>query len=171
MNNKHRRARQGRLKKNPAQRQKIHFRGAVKLELFGPDGQLKECVEKHNLVVDAGLDFIKSLLLDSVTPTTFATMTDIAIGTGAVAAAPGDVALGAEVARQVFTVGTGYTAGGTGVATVDTTFAAGVGTGAITEAGVFDAPAAGNMLNRVVFTAINKGAGDTLKVSFTFTFS
>ena len=62
-----------------------------------------------------------------------------------------------------------YTPGGTGVCTVDHTFPAGVGTGAITEVGLFDDPAAGNMFNRKTFPAINKTAGDALKASCTLT--
>lgn len=89
----------------------------------------------------------------------------IAIGTSAVAETPVDVALGTEAARGA----TAYTPGGTGVCTVDHTFPAGVGTGAITEVGLFDDPAAGNMFNRKTFPAINKTAGDALKASCTIT--
>ena len=52
---------------------------------------------------------------------------------------------------------------------MDHTFPAGVGTGAITEVGLFDDPAAGNMFNRKTFPAINKTAGDALKASCTLT--
>ena len=83
----------------------------------------------------------------------------------AVAETPVDVALGSEAARDAVA----YTPGGTGVCTVDHTFPAGVGTGAITEVGLFDDPAAGNMFNRKTFPAINKTAGDALKASCTIT--
>lgn len=52
----------------------------------------------------------------------------------------------------------------TGLAHV-ATFAAGTGTGALTEAGIFNASSAGTMLNRVVFATVNKGASDTLIVT------
>jgi len=50
-------------------------------------------------------------------------------------------------------------------------WAAGDGTNsAIKEAGIFNAAAAGTMLARYVFpTAIDKGAGDTLQVTWTVT--
>jgi hypothetical protein len=40
---------------------------------------------------------------------------------------------------------------------------------AITEAGVFNAASAGTMYSRATFTAINKGAADTLQITWTYT--
>ena len=40
---------------------------------------------------------------------------------------------------------------------------------AIAEAGIFNAGAAGTMLARATFTAINKGASDTLAITWTVT--
>lgn len=143
-------------------------RGRLRLELIGPDGQTKQVVEKDNLVVNAGLNQLREMMFDSVSPTALTLYTHIAIGSGATAAALTDTALVSELARRAFD---NYTAGGTGVATVDVTVPAGTGTGAITEAGIFDASSGGNMFNRVVFTSVNKTASDALKVSFTITFS
>jgi hypothetical protein len=47
---------------------------------------------------------------------------------------------------------------------VTATFAAGSGTGAIVEYGLFNSNAAGTMLTRDVESAINKGAADTLTI-------
>lgn len=132
----------------------------------GPDGRVQaHTVRRHevNLVVNAGLDAIKDRLLNPAT--VVALFGFIAIGTDATPEAAGQTALGAEVARGAVT----YTAGGTGVATIERTFAAGVGTGAITEAGAFNDAAAGTMLNRKTFAAVNKAAGDTLKASCVLT--
>jgi hypothetical protein len=49
------------------------------------------------------------------------------------------------------------------------TFPAGTGTGAVTEAGLFNDGTAGDMLCRTVFSVINKGAADTLGVTWTVT--
>lgn len=133
------------------------------LALVGPDGQVKDRRRFKNLIVNVGLNQVKDRMFNPATAA--AVFGHIAIGTGAVAETPVDVALGTEAARGATT----YTAGGTGVCTVDRTFAAGVGTGAITEVGLFDAPAAGNMFNRKTFAAINKTAGDALKASCTIT--
>jgi hypothetical protein len=49
------------------------------------------------------------------------------------------------------------------------TFPAGTGTGAVTEAGLFNASSAGTLLCRTVFSVINKGAADTLGITWTVT--
>ena len=133
------------------------------LELVGADGAVKARRHFKNLFVNAGLNRAKDRLFN---PATVATVFGyVAIGTGALAETPVDVALGTEAARDAVA----YTNGGTGVCTVDHTFPAGTGTGAITEVGLFDDPAAGNMFNRKTFPAINKTAGDALKASCTIT--
>jgi hypothetical protein len=50
-------------------------------------------------------------------------------------------------------------------------FEAGDATGAVTEAGIFNASSSGTMLCRVVFSAINKAADDTMSVTWTITLS
>lgn len=142
------------------------LRGDFRLAVIGPDGKEKEVREVRNLVVNAGLDYLKEFILDAVTPTAIARMGWIAGGSDATPVTAADTALGAELARLAFAT---YTAGGTGVASVDATFGAGVGTGSWAEAGIFNANAAGTMLNRVTFAAVNKAAGDSLKVTFTLT--
>jgi hypothetical protein len=152
---------------------KLAMKGHFRLELRGPDGQLKEVREADNLVVDDGLDWLREYAFDSVTPTTKTRMSHIAIGTGTTAEAAGDSTLQSEVERLAFDAGTGYVAGGTGVCTVAATFpaAGGYEPAAITEAGVFNDAAAGQMWNRVVFAAVNKTSADTLKVTVTVTFT
>jgi hypothetical protein len=49
------------------------------------------------------------------------------------------------------------------------TFPAGTGTGALTEAAILNAASAGTMLNRVVFSVINKGALDSLTITWKIT--
>jgi hypothetical protein len=48
-------------------------------------------------------------------------------------------------------------------------WAAGDGTGALTEAGIFDAAAAGNMYVSNSFSVVNKLASDVLSISWTLT--
>jgi hypothetical protein len=52
-----------------------------------------------------------------------------------------------------------------------TSFPAGTGTGAVTEAGIFNAASAGTMLCRTVFSVVNKGAADAMSVTWTITVS
>jgi hypothetical protein len=55
--------------------------------------------------------------------------------------------------------------------TYTATFPAGTGTGAITEAGIFNASTAGTMLCRTTFPVVNKQAGDTIAVTWVVTVS
>jgi hypothetical protein len=92
-------------------------------------------------------------------------MSHMAIGTGTSAAAAGDTTLGTEAGRVTLT---STTVTANAVAYV-ATFGAGTGTGAITEAGLFNASSSGDMLCRTVFSVINKGAADTLGITWTVT--
>jgi hypothetical protein len=50
-------------------------------------------------------------------------------------------------------------------------FPAGTATGAITEAGIFNAATGGTMLCRTTFPVINKGSADSLAVTWVVTVS
>ena len=89
----------------------------------------------------------------------------MAVGTGTVAPAVGDTALGAESARVALTSKTRST----NVLTMVGDYAAGVATAALTEAGAFNAATTGDMYSRATFAVINKGANDTLKITWTYT--
>lgn len=143
---------------------KATLRGHLKIELHGPDGELKHSSEVENLVTTVGKNLVADQLLAAPT---LGKPTHMAVGHGAVAPAPGDTTLGAEDARVALTSKTR-----TGnVVTMVGDFGAGVATGvAISEAGLFDAAAAGNMSNRVTFGPYpTKGAGDTLRITWTLT--
>lgn len=144
---------------------KMH--GAMTATLIKEDGSV-ETFHKDNIIVNVGFDFISDAIGRSASRP--AVMNAIAVGTGTTAAGATQTALVTELARGAATYA--HTVG-TKVFTFTTTFAAGTGTGAITEAGVFNSTTAGSgtMLDRVVFAVINKGAADTLQVTFTFTMS
>lgn len=120
--------------------------------------------ETNNLVVTAGKEWVAQRMSDANT-----VMTHMAIGTGTTAAAAGDTALVTELDRNVLTVSGGTVTGNT--IQYACTWAAGDGTGAITEAGIFDAATAGDMLARTVFAVVNKGASDALSITWTITIS
>ena len=46
------------------------------------------------------------------------------------------------------------------------TFGAGVATGTLTEAGIFNAASSGTMFSRTVFAAINKTASDSVTITW-----
>jgi len=139
----------------------LFLTGKLNLTLIGPDGLVKDSRDVDNLIVTTGKNFFASAGLNaSASP-----FTNMALGTNNTAAALTDTTLGAELVRQVFTSSNTVA----NVITMITTYAAGVGTGALVEAGVFNAGVAGTMLSHVVFAVINKGAGDTLTITWTVT--
>lgn len=147
--------------KRPRFKDEVKMTGALSIRLYGPDGQLKDSRDIKNLVVTAGKGFIASRMVGVAS----AVQSHMAIGSGAVAAAIGDTVMGAQLARVALTSGTAAAA----VATYVASFGAGVGTGAVTEAGIFNDPAAGTLLARTVFAVVNKGAADTMSITWTVT--
>jgi len=136
--------------------------GALQIKLYGPDGQLKQEQNVKNLVVTTGKGYIASRMV--ATPTA---MSHMAIGTGTVDPVVGDTALGTQAARVALTSSAAVGA----VVTYVASFGATVGTGAITEAGIFNASTAGTMLCRTEFAVVNKGADDSLTITWTVTVS
>ena len=140
----------------------IKMTGELKITVTNPDNNVVQEVVVPNLVVTAGKNWIAGRMYDTSIPDE---MSHMAIGTGNTAAAAGDTGLGTEAGRVALT---STTVAANSVAYV-ATFAAGIGTGAITEAGIFNASSGGTMLCRTVFSVINKGAADTLGITWTVT--
>lgn len=140
---------------------KARVAGRLRLDLRAADGTLIESRDFPNLVVNAGLAYIADQLSDQGETA----MSHMAVGSGGTAVDPTDTALGSELGRVALTSTTQSTNSVVYVAT----FGAGTGSGAITEAGIFNDVAAGTMLCRSVFSVINKAAGDSLTVTWTLT--
>jgi hypothetical protein len=141
----------------------ITMKGKLNVVLTGPDGEVKESREFDNLVVTVGKNFIASRMKD----TTDTAMSHMEVGTSTQAAAVGDTALVSAVSSSRVSL-TSTTVTTNSVAYV-ASFPAGTGTGALTEAGIFNASSAGTLLCRTVFSVINKGAADTLGITWTVT--
>ena len=144
----------------------LKAKGTLQLKLLDQFGNVIEDREHNNLVVNTGLVYIASRMKD----TSSTVMTHMAIGTGTTAVGATQTSLITEVARSALDSTTIVTT----TVTNDTvqyiaTFGTGIGTGAITEAGIFND---GNpslpelMLCRTVFSVINKGANDTLVITW-----
>jgi hypothetical protein len=139
--------------------------GRITAVLYDENGNVKETRFRiKNKLTQGGRDW----LCDHIGGGTGASeMAYISIGSGgSTAAASDDTALYGEEAREDATYShTGSTAS----FELERTFEAGVGTGAIDEAGIFNKEdaAGGTMLARQVFSVINKGASDTLKITWT----
>ncbi len=142
----------------------LKITGSVNVVIHDESGKQKENFTIPNLVVDTGLAFIAARM--GTSPPT--AMTHMGVGTGSTATAAGNTALGTPAGARIALTSTTVT--GAGIAYV-ATFGAGVSTGALTEAGIFNALTSGTMLCRTVFAVINKGANDTMTITWTITIS
>ncbi len=133
-----------------------HFRAVLRDEF----GRIKLNRRVWNTVTTAGKNGIADQILAAPT---LGVPTHMAVGTGT----PSGTALGTENDRNALTSKTRST----NVVTFVGDWAAGDATAAITEAGVFDASSSGNMWLSTSFAVINKGANDTLQISWDLTIS
>ena len=136
----------------------LKLTGKLKIALNGETVQ-----EVDNLVVTDGKEYVASRMKDA----TATAMSHMAIGSGSTAAAASDTALGNQLGRVALT----STAVSGAVVTYTATFGAGTGTGAVTEAGILNASSGGDLLCRTVFSVVNKGASDSMTITWTVTVS
>jgi hypothetical protein len=122
----------------------------------------------NDLVVTAGKEFLCKACGSYSTATGTPSMRYIAVGSSQVAPAAGQTALGGELARGI---GSYVHPSGSTYYRVYKTFPAGTATGNVYESGCFNKSTGGAMLNRGTFGLISKGASDTLKVTWTISFS
>jgi len=143
-------------------------KGILNIVLRDEAGNVTQEVTVPNLVVDTGLAYIASRMKD----TSQTAMSHMAVGDGdqaggAANPAAGDTALQHQLARVALTSTTVTDNAVEYVAT----FGAGTGTGAVTEAGIFNASSGGTLLCRTEFAVINKGASDSMTITWTVTIS
>lgn len=145
----------------------LKLSGHLTLLLYGPDGALKDRRDIKNLVVGAGLGHIASRM----TGTSSGVMSHMQMGTGSTSPTAANTALESAISPRNALTST--TAGGTynEQLTYLASFIAGEATGSLREAAIFNASSGGTMLCRTVFPVINKGAGDTLQVTWTVSLS
>lgn len=119
-----------------------------------------------NLVVTAGKGFVATRMIG----TGAGVMSHMEVGTGTTDPVAGNTTLETAVSssRTAFTSSAAVSGA---VVTYITAFAAGTGTGALTEAGIFNASSGGTMLCRTEFSVVNKGAADTMTITWTVTVS
>jgi uncharacterized membrane protein len=151
---------------------RIRVKGIINIVVKDANGKVKEKRTIRNKIVNAGLAAMAGLLLTDVSVDDF---DYIAVGTGIDAAAAGDTALGTEITDSGLerAAGTGTretTTVANDTAQLTKTFTV-TGTKAVTEAGILNAPAAGTLLARQVFSAINVVSGDSLQINWQIVFS
>ena len=166
----------------------VIVQGLVLIELFDALGNLKHSEEVHNLITDAGDLYHAQKVITAIAPASASAptaMSGMKLGTGTTAAAKsgagGALVTYLTASNQAFDATypqTSNLGAGLGVTAVyKTTYAAGTATNsAITEAVIVNDAAtnatstAANTISRVVFTAINKGALDTLAITWSHKF-
>ncbi len=140
----------------------LKLRGDVAIVVKDKDGKVKDSREIHNLVVSTGLEYICSRMAG----TSAGVMSHMAVGSGTTAASAGQTdlvsALGSREALD-------STSASSNTITYVSSFEAGEGTGAVTEAGIFNASSSGTMLCRTVFAVVNKDADDTMSITWSIT--
>lgn len=146
----------------------LKLAGNLHIVVLDEQGVVKEERFEKNLIVNVGKAFITSRIIGASS----AVMSHMEVGTNNTGAAGGNTTLGAAVAasRTALTSSTQSTVTVTNDSvTFACTFGPGVGTGALTEAGIFNNSSGGTMFCRTVFSVITKGAGDTLTINWTIT--
>ena len=140
----------------------LKLSGQVAIVLRDKDGNVKEERTEKNLVVTSGLGYIASRMKDA----SATAMTHMALGSGTTNALAAQTDLITLLGSREALDSTTVTANA--VAYVSS-FEAGDATGAVTEAGIFNASTGGTMLCRVKFDVVNKAADDTMTVTWTIT--
>lgn len=155
----------------------LQLTGSLSIVLMDEDMKVKQELYVPNTIVTTGRNHIANRL-GTASPDT--RMSFMGIGTGSVAVAAGDTALGTEVAGNGYArISMSNTSGSNSVnvtnavVTYSATFAANNPTVEVVlrEAGIFNASTAGTMLCRTVFPIVTKQPADTLTVNWTITVS
>lgn len=138
------------------------MRGELVIILTDESGSIKQEQKVNNLVVSAGKDYIAQRMASNNTPL----MNFMSVGTSSTSPGTANTTLGAEISGSRVTIGSANITTVSNTTTYVATFPSSVGTGAITEAGIFNASSGGAMLCRTTFPVVNKGALDTLSISW-----
>jgi len=145
----------------------LKLSGQLSIVIKDKAGNVKEQRDVKNLVVNTGLAYIASRMKD----TTKGAMSHMALGSGTTAAAATDTDLGTLLGSREALDSTTISGTNNEKVVYVSSFEAGDATGAVTEAGIFNAATSGDMLCRTVFAVVNKSADDTMAVTWTITLS
>lgn len=139
----------------------IEVTGELYIEVRNEFNEIIDTRYVPNLVVTTGRNWI----IGRMTGTPPAVMSHMAIGSNNTAPAVDQTTLLNQLARVALssTNSTGNTI------TYTALFNAGVGTGSLVEAGIFNGPTAGTMLARTTFGVLTKAAGDIVTITWAIT--
>ncbi len=145
----------------------LKLSGQLSIVLKDKAGNIKDQRKVKNLVVNAGLAYIASRM----TGTAKSVMSHMALGSGTTAAAAGQTDLASILGSREALDSTTISGSNNEKVVYVSGFEAGDATGAVTEAGIFNASSSGDMLCRTTFSVVNKAADDTMSVTWTITLS
>jgi hypothetical protein len=144
-------------------KESLKLKGTVIAVLRDKDGNIKQEQTIENLVVTGGLGFITDRMQGAGT----AVISHMGVGTTNTSPVTANSTLAAETGtRATVTASRVTTTTSNDTAQYVSNFAAGNATGALVEAGLFNAASTGTMVSRVVFAVINKGASDQLDITW-----
>lgn len=143
----------------------LKLSGQLNIVLKDKAGNVKDTREVKNLVVNTGLAFI----INRMTGTSKAVMSHMALGSGTTAAAASQTDLVTLLGSREVLDSTTISGTNNEKVVYVSSFEAGDATGAVTEAGIFNASSSGDMLCRTVFAVVNKAADDAMSVTWTIT--
>ena len=139
--------------------------GSLEVILYDSNKNIKQQFTVPNLVVSAGKNVIANKLVGGAE----AIMSHMAVGTDngtILPLATSNTQLGAQLGSRVALTSQTAT---NNVVTYSATFDVGVSTGALVEAGIFNAATNGSMLCRTNFAVVNKEASDILTINWNVT--
>lgn len=139
----------------------IAARGSVQIRKYDENNQLVDERNISNIVTAVGKNVIAARLIGNTIPV----FSHMAVGTSNVAASVSQTALSVEIAR----VSLSSSIRSSNTISYAASFPPGTGTGALTEAGIFNAGANGSILCRTTFNEVNKAAGDTIAITWNVT--
>ena len=149
--------------------QRLHSKAGIKgdchIRLLGPDGEVKDERLIHNTITE----LMDAHVADQMSDQGEAAIGYMNVGTGTGQGAA-DTGLDTELDRNALDSTTQGAGGDDNDVVYVASWAAGDGTGAITEAGIQRADNNTTMMAYADFAAVNKGAADTLTITWTVTF-
>lgn len=145
----------------------LKLSGQLNIVLKDKAGNIKDQREVKNLVVNKGLEYIASRMKDA----SKSVMSHMGLGSGTTAAAATQTDLVTLLGSREALDSTTISGSNNEKVVYVSSFEAGDATGAVTEAGIFNAATSGDMLCRTVFSVVNKAADDTMSVTWTITLS
>ena len=144
----------------------LKMKGEVSIVVTGQDGKIKDTRVIPNLVVTVGKNYIAARMAGT-SGVGAVVMSHMAIGAGTSTPLVGNTVMESSLYRQALSAFTATT----NIVTAVASFAAGNGTGAVTEAGIFNDVTTGTMLCHTTFPVVNKEAGDSIAITWAITVS